>query len=370
MPCDFYELPHPGIKSLQPYAPGRSREEVAKEYGLSDIVKLSSNENPLGCSPKVSEALANLPVQKISSYPIAARHAVRSKIAKKLSIDDDMITMCNGSDGMIPILLNCFALHCNKSMLTHDYAFISYSLYAQMLGIPVSTIPLLPDWRVDIKATIADCHEKTALIFLASPNNPTGIMVSQSEIEQLLQNIPSSTLLVIDEAYYEYVNAKDRLDTISLLSKYPNLIILRTFSKAYGLAGLRLGYCIANVDITTILRRVSPPFCVNQAGLAAAIAAMDDEAFLAESVKNNELGMAQLTEGLTKLNLTWLPSSGNFIMFDCKSDAHQIFQHLLQRGVIVRPLTGYYLETYIRVTIGTPEQNERFLKYLEEVHHS
>ncbi len=366
MPCDYQGLPHPGILSLKPYIPGKSADELAEEQGLTDIIKLASNENPLGCSPMVITALSKLSAQQISTYPIAANHPLRKKLSLKLAVNNDMLILGNGSDTLIPLIQNCFALHRKKHIITHDHAFIAYSIYAKSLGIPVVTTPLLPNWQVDIDAMIAACNEKTACIFLATPNNPTGLLVSQTNIERLLKNIPETTLLVLDEAYYEYVPVVEKLKATALLATYPNLVILRTFSKAYGLAGLRLGFAIANRDIIALLYRVSPPFAVNEAALIAAHAALDDPTFIQHTVMANATGLQQLQQGFTALGLSYLPTTANFISVDFKKDAMPLYQNLLQRGIILRPLYPYNMPNYLRVTIGTEEQNSRFLDALKD----
>ena len=366
MPCDYQTLPHEGIMSLIPYIPGKSTDELAREQGLTDIIKLASNENPLGCSSLVIKALSTFTPKLISCYPLAANHPIKKKIAKKLGVNHGQITLANGSDPLIPLLLNCFALHRNKHMLTHDYAFIAYSIYAKSLGILVRSTPLHPNWQVDIDALIATCNEKTALIFLATPNNPTGLLVNQSDIERLLNNIPETTLLVLDEAYYEYVPIIEKLNTLALLSTYPNLVILRTFSKAYGLAGLRLGYAIASQDITEILHRVLPPFSVNEAALITGGAALDDDAFIDKTVMLNRRGLQQIQQGLTELGLEHLPTAANFISFNCKKSAIPLYQNLLSEGIILRPLQPYGLANFLRVSIGTEKQNARFLKGLKK----
>ena len=364
MSCNFNLLPHAGIQTLAPYIPGKSADKVAEEQGITNIIKLASNENPFGCSQLVIKAIASMSCKQIATYPIAAHHPLREKLANKLAVNMDMITLANGSDALIPLLQTTFALHCDKHILTHDCAFIAYGIYAKTLGVPVITTPLLSSWQVDIDALIAACNEKTALIFLASPNNPTGLLVSQTEILRILQNIPSSTILVVDEAYYEYVNKADKLNTISLLATYPNLVITRTFSKAYGLAGLRLGYSITNAEIATLLQRVLPPFAVNEVALVAASAALDDDEFIQVSVDNNEQGLKKLEQGLTSLGFDYLPSAGNFITFNCKMDTMPLYQKLQQHGIIVRPLHPYGLNDYLRVTVGTQQQNYRFLETL------
>ena len=369
MPYNYHLLPHAGIQSLIPYIPGKSADEVAREQGITDIIKLASNENPFGCSSRVTTALSTLSGKQIATYPISANHPLRRKLADKLGVNAGMITLGNGSDSLIPLLQTTFALHCDKHILTHHCAFISYSIHAKTLGIPVITTPLLPNWQVNIDAMIASCNEKTALIFIASPNNPTGILVNQAEIERLLQNISPTTILVVDEAYYEYVNNVDKLNTISLLATYPNLVITRTFSKAYGLAALRLGYAITSAHLTVLLQRVLPPFTVNEVALIAANAALDDDEFIQQSVNNNVQGLQKMQQELTRLGLTYLPSAGNFVTFDWGVDTATLYQQLQQRGIIVRPLHPYGLNHYLRVTVGTQQQNKRFLDTLKELQH-
>lgn len=369
MPCDYSRLPHPGIQSLIPYVPGKSIGELITEQGLTDIIKLASNENPFGCSKLVIQALGKITPQEISNYTIPIHHPLRKKLAKHLGIDVEMLTLTNGSEALIPLLQMCFALHSDKHILIPDYSFGAYGIHAKSLGIPVISTPVLADWQVDIDALIAACNEKTALIFLANPNNPTGILISAPEIKRLLKNIPPATILVLDEAYYEYVNDTDKLNTLSLLKDYLNLVVTRTFSKVYGLAGLRLGYGIASPQISALLQRILPPFAVSETALIAGCAALDDNEFMQATLQNNVRGLQQVQQGLSKLGLSYLPSACNFITFDCKKDAAPLYQNLLKRGIILRPLHPYAMNNYLRVTIGTEKQNTRFLDNLKEVLH-
>jgi histidinol-phosphate aminotransferase len=364
LPCDYQQLPHVGIRTLQPYVPGKSIEELTKEQGITDIIKMASNENPLGCSPLVREALANLSATQIATYPTPALHPLKTKLSKKLDIDEHMLTFGNGSDLLFTLLLTVFGLHNNKHMLTHDKAFMTYAIQAQTFGIDVKSSPLLANWEVDISALIAASDENTALIFLANPNNPTGVLIPEAEIKRLLASVLPSTIVVIDEAYYEYAYPNDDSRSLTLLNEFPNLVITRTFSKAYGLAGLRLGYAIANKEISELLQRAQLPFVVNQAVLSAAYAALDDKAFLAETLNLNQLGLQQTRRGLESLKLNSLPSRCNFITFDCGTSSLSVYQKLLQRGIIVRPLNAYGLPNHLRVSIGKPEHNERFLNEL------
>ncbi|CEK10077.1 histidinol-phosphate transaminase [Legionella hackeliae] len=364
MSCDYHQLPHLGIQSLSPYIPGKAVEELAREQGLIDIVKLASNENPLGCSIKAQEALAKLSRVQLATYPSPMNHPLRFRLSKKLGVSEDMLTLTNGSDSLFSLILTTFALHTGKKMLTHEHSFISYGIQAQTLGIPLQKIPLRADWQVDIDALIKSSQVNTAVIFLANPNNPTGIFINPEKIKHLLDNVPNNTIVVLDEAYYEYAYAKEDKTTLHWLQQYPNLIITRTFSKAYGLAGLRLGYAIARPEITELLLRVQPPFAVNEAALEAANAAIDDDSFVAKTVELNRQGMEQLQQGFNALKLNYLPSHCNFIMFDCDMDATVVYQNLLKQGIIVRPLTPYKLRNHLRVTIGTSTQNARFLEQL------
>lgn len=364
MPCDFKALPHPGIRGLDPYVPGKAADRVANEQGLTDIIKLASNENPRGCSTSVLEALAALTPLELATYTITKHHILHKQLAEHVQIDQEAIFLSNGSDFIFHILLECFALHTNKHILTHDCAFISYEVQANTLGISIQKVALSANWNVDIDALIKACSKKTAIIFIANPNNPTGLLIKSAEIIRLLDNIPDSTLLVLDEAYYEYTPEHQRSDASAWLAKYPNLILTRTFSKAYGLAALRLGYALAHPNIIALLYRIQLPFCVSQAALTAGMAALKDQNFIQETIQLNTNGLNQIQDGLNQLNLKYLPSTCNFITFDCGRNAVLLDQALQKRGIITRPLNPYGLEQHLRVTIGTSEQNTRFLNAL------
>lgn len=366
MSIDFKKLPHSGIRSLTPYKPGKSIEELQKEKGLHDIVKMASNENPLGCSPLALATVHQLASSTIATYPSPLNHPLMDKLARHLNINSEQVFLSNGSDYIFGLLIKCFALHLDKHILTHDYAFSAYAILANTLQIPVHCTSVNEHWEVDIEEIIKACTEKTALIFIANPNNPTGLLISAKKIKYLLDNIPPSTLLVLDEAYYEY--AADQLETNSVtwLENYPNLVITRTFSKVYGMAGIRLGYAMAHPDVVTILRRAQLPFLVNQIALNAAYNALDDKQFIEESLLINNQGRKQYKEAFQKLNITYLPSAGNFFTFDCKEDGMALYNYLLDKGIIIRPLHPYNMPNYLRVSIGTEEQNTRFLTALTQ----
>ena len=367
MPCDYTTLPHPGIRTLLPYLPGKSAETLAREQGLANIIKLASNENPLGCSPLVMNALANVSPHTIATYPTSINHPLRAHLAETLNISPNKIMFGNGSDALFGMLLTCFALHTNKHMLTHAYAFSSYAIQAHTLGIPVNITPATPTGEVDMKALQLACNEQTALIFMANPNNPTGLFICPAEIEALLNHIPKTTLLVLDEAYYEYLPESNKTYALTLLSQHKNLVITRTFSKAYGLAGLRLGYVIADEAITALLYKIQLPFAVNITAMLAASAALDDRDFLNKTLTTNQAGIKQMQRGLRQFNLPLWRSLCNFITFDCKTNALPLYEALQDYGIIVRPLHPYGLPNHLRVTIGTEEQNARFLNTLSAI---
>lgn len=365
MSCDFTTLPHRGIQELHPYVPGKATSTLQDEHAnLTDIIKLASNENPLGCSPKACDALAKLTPYDLATYPILSNNPLREVLATREQLSPENIILSNGSDMLFHLLLECFALHTGKHVLTHDYAFITYEVQANTLGIPLRKIPTQAGFNVAVDDLIDACTEKTACIFLANPNNPTGLLIPPNEIERLLDNIPESTLLVLDEAYHEYIPADMQAKTTAWLTKYPNLVITRTFSKVYGLAALRLGYALASPEVTALLYRIQLPFMVNQAATVAALAALEDQAFVKASLALNTEGLKQLEEGFDQLKLTYLTSACNFVTFDCERNAVELDQHLQARGIIIRPLTPYGLTQHLRVTIGTFEQNERFLNAL------
>lgn len=366
MACDYTLLPHEGIRTLIPYVPGKSIEEIAAVFGIKEIIKLASNENPLGCSPLVLNYLASLSAEPILRYPSPKIHALRKKLAEKLHLSAAELILGNGSDPLFGLLLTIFALNQDKHMLTHDYAFSTYAIQARTLGIPVKSLPVHADWTVDIDALIGACTAKTALIFLANPNNPTGLFIPLHQLEKLLEHIPETTILVIDEAYYEYAYPKNHPGALTLLHKFPNVVITRTFSKAYGLAGLRIGYAMAIPEIIGLMERVQLPFVVNQLAMSAAWAALDDNDFLDKTIANNQQGMAFMQRKFQSMGLSYLPSQANFITFDCGQEALPVYEGLLQKGIIVRPLNPYQLPQHLRVSIGTSAQNNYFLDILPQ----
>lgn len=368
MTYSYKHLVHPGIQTLTPYVPGKSIESLAKERGLTDIIKLASNENPLGCSPAVRQALANMSSTTIATYPDYLNHPLRHKLAERHQVTPENIALSHGTDFIFWFLLTLFGLGNTKKVLTHSSAFLSYSVQAKTQGIPVITTPLKDNYEVDMDSLIAHCNDQVSLIFLANPNNPTAQWIPLEEIERLLTHLAPGTLLVLDEAYHEYTGSAGTQDSIALQKRFPSLILTRTFSKLYGLASLRIGYAIANPEIIELLHRVQPPFTVSQAAMIAASAALDDEAFVCQTLSLNEESKLHMQQGLDKLGLNYLPSYTNFITFDCGNPSLPIYDALLSQGVIVRPLNAYGMPNHLRVTLGTAEQNQRFLRALEGIY--
>lgn len=365
MNYNFKEFAHPGIKALKPYIPGKSLTEIQKTQN-QEIIKLASNENVLGCSSKVLEVIHNITKEDVSIYPTSVSHPLRSELATHLGVKKEMITISNGSDLIICLLLTCFAANSDKHILTHDYAFASYAIQATTLGVPVVSTKT-KNWQVDIDALIGNCNSKTALIFLANPNNPTGLLITHQEIKRLLNCIPKSTILVVDEAYYEYAVNYYLGSSLDLLNEHPNLVIMRTFSKAYGLAGLRIGYAISCKEITDLMYSIQLPFAVNIVALSSASAALKDRDFLKKTLTLNSAGLLQMQVGLETLGISYIPSHANFITINCQTNADIFTQELEKDGIYVRPLGPYNMQNYLRITIGTEAQNIKVLESLKKL---
>lgn len=360
MGCDFSTLPHRGIQVLSPYVPGKSIEEVRREYGINNIIKMASNENPFGCSPKVIEVLQNSDPIQIARYPAEAHHPLRQQLSDFLQVPTNMLTLANGSDSLFGVLLTAFALLLDKHMITHDYAFNSYAIQGHTLGVEVVTLAM-KNWKIDVDAVIAACNPKTALIFIDNPSNPVGSMLKLPDIEKMLSHIPKTTLLVLDEAYFEFL-PPNSMHSIPLLKKYRNLIITRTFSKAYGLAGLRLGYAMADPEITEIIQKVHLPFTANILALNAACAALSDQDFVHHTQQHVARERQAMVELLESRKIPYIEPNSNFITIECGRDsAVTMAQKFQERGIIIRPLHPYGMNSHIRVSIGTSEQNQRFM---------
>lgn len=349
------------LKDLIPYVPGKPIEEVMKEYHLNDVIKLASNENPLGCSPKAKEAIISA-LEALNLYPDGNSTLLREKLAKKYNIKVEQVIPSSGSDEMIDQLAKTF-INKDDEVIMADITFPRYISTCKMMGGKPVIIPL-KNFTHDLKSMSQAISDKTKLIYVCNPNNPTGTMIPTSEVIDLLESVPSNIIVVLDEAYREYVTRDDyMMDSENLIEKYPNLVILRTFSKAYGLAALRVGYTIANEDIISNIHKVRGPFNINSLAQVASIAALEDEEFIKKSYITNKTEKEYLYNEFNKLNIEYCQSEANHIFLDVKQDSSSVFIELQKSGVIVRPMGG----TYIRVSIGLRHENERFIKELIRV---
>jgi histidinol-phosphate aminotransferase len=345
------------ISDLQAYQPGLPIELVAREYGLQpkDIVKLASNENPLGPSPKAVQAV-RLALLEVHRYP--EQHALTHALAAKYGVHPEQVVIGNGSNDLIDLIARVY-LGVHDEAISSEYGFAMYRIAVQTVGATNVIVPA-KDYGHDLQAMAAAITPRTKVIWLANPNNPTGTFISYAEIKQWLSQVPSRVLVVVDEAYIEYLDDNDVQDATMWLPDHPNVILLRTFSKIYGLAGLRVGYGLMAPEVAELLNRVRLPFNVTSVAITAAVAALADKAYVLRSYRTNKDGRAQLVSGLQALKLTQLPAYGNFVTFEVP-DAARVYEQLLRQGVIVRPLAGYGLVNWLRVSVGTTAENQRFL---------
>lgn len=355
------ELAPSHIREIAPYQPGKPIAELERELGVTDIVKLASNENPLGVSPRALDAIERA-VAELALYPDGNGYELKAALQRKFKIRAEQLVLGNGSNDALELAARAF-LEPGLSAVFSQHAFAVYPLATLAAGGRCIEVPA-KDYGHDLDAMRAAIDATTRLVFIANPNNPTGTFLDAPIVEAFIASVPESVLVILDEAYSEYLPAEKRTDAFACLNKYPNLIITRTFSKAYGLAGLRVGYACADPVVADLMNRVRQPFNVNSLALAAATAALDDEGFLARSYALNQAGMAQLKAGFQRLELQYIPSSGNFIAVKVGAAA-EIYQKLLCAGVIVRPIANYGMPEYLRVTVGLHGQNEKFLKALE-----
>jgi len=357
-----YDLALDCVTKLQPYVPGKPIEELERELGISNIVKLASNENPLGPSPDVLMAIAKAS-KEITRYPDGNGFILKMALAEKSKLSTEQITLGNGSNDVLELIARAF-VSADEEVLFSQHAFAVYPLVTQAIGAKAVIAPAR-NYGHDLQAMSTLISEKTKLIFIANPNNPTGTFIDADELKAFIQQVPEKTLIVLDEAYVEYGDGG--FNSIDWLGQCPNLIITRTFSKAYGLAGLRVGYALSHSEIADILNRIRQPFNVNSLALSAATAALNDDAYITKTKQMNDHGMAQLKDGLDVLGLSYIPSKGNFITVDVGRNGDDVFSKLLHQGVIVRPVTNYGLPKHIRVSIGLESENQRFLDALRKI---
>jgi histidinol-phosphate aminotransferase len=364
---DLCEYAPSHIRSIAPYQPGKPISELARELGLdeSSIIKLASNENPLGVSPKAAAAVANS-IAALSRYPDGSGYELKQALSSKLGVAPDGIVLGNGSNDVLEMVARAFLSPATNAVYA-QHAFAVYPLATQATGARGIEVPAR-EFGHDLDAMLRRIDRDTRVVFVANPNNPTGTFVAPGAMHAFLRQVPASVVVVVDEAYQEYLPAELQADSIGWLREFPNLVITRTFSKIYGLAGLRLGYALAHASVADLMNRVRQPFNANSIALAAAQAALEDEAFVRCSREVNFAGMAALTAGFKRLELLYISSVGNFVTVQV-GDGAEIFRRLLRRGVIVRPISGYGLPAHLRVTIGTEAENARLLQALEESLH-
>ena len=360
MLMDLCELSPSYVRSIAPYQPGKPISELAREMGLDEaaIVKLASNENPRGIGPRTRAAI-EASIGDIARYPDGNGFELKQALAKRYGVDMGSIVLGNGSNDVLELVALAF-LGPGRAAVFSQHCFAVYPLATQARGARSIAVPA-KNYGHDLDAMARAIDDETYVAWLANPNNPTGTFARQQEVEAFLKRVPERALVVLDEAYNEYLPPELRGDTVKLIKRHPNLVITRTFSKAYGLAGLRVGYALAHPSVADVMNRVRQPFNVNSIALAAARAALDDMEFVARSYAENLQGLRQIEEGSRRLGLDYIPSSGNFITVRV-GKAADIYKRLLRRGVIVRPVGGGYgLPEHLRVTVGTAEENERFL---------
>ncbi|MEC9071102.1 MAG: histidinol-phosphate transaminase [Myxococcota bacterium] len=353
------------IENLVPYAPGKPIEEVERELGIEGCVKLASNENPLGPSPRAMEAVRDA-VGDLHYYPDGGAFYLKQALSDRLGVGIDELVIGNGSNELLEFVARTF-LQPGENAVTSAATFIVYKLATLACGQEIREAPLGPGQGYDLDAMAELVDERTKVIFLANPNNPTGTCFGADALASFLERVDARfpaderPIVVLDEAYREYVDLEDYPDAIALWRKRPRTIVMRTFSKAYGLAALRCGYAVATADLVSYMNRVRAPFNGNSLALIGAEAALGDQEFIARSVAMNQEGKELLTEGLSAMGLGVVPSYTNFVLVDYKRDCREIFEQMMRLGVIVRPMAPYGLTTSLRVTIGTPEQNARLL---------
>jgi histidinol-phosphate aminotransferase len=366
----FLDLAAPGVRALQPYQPGKPVAELEREYGIRNALKLASNENPFGPSPRALAA-ASAVLPEMARYPEGSGYLLTARLAEMHGVERRCITLGNGSNDVLDLIARVF-LDAQHEAIYSQHGFAVYPIAIQAVGARARVAPAHdgsrgPAYGHDLAAMQALVGAATRLVFIANPNNPTGTWLNSTELEHFIAALPAHVMVVVDEAYFEYVDQPDYPDTSGWLQRFPNLIVTRTFSKAYGLAGLRVGYALSHPDVAGLLNRVRQPFNVNLMAQAAALAALDDTAHLQECVRRNREGMQQLEAGFARLGLDWITSAGNFVTVDTGRTGADVYADLLQQGVIARPVANYGMPNHLRVTVGRADENARFLAALEAV---
>lgn len=356
-------LARKNILNVMPYVAGKPLEETKRELGLKQVIKLASNENPLGPSPKAKEAIKK-GLAGINRYPDSQGYYLKKRLAESLNVCFPSIILGNGSDELIDVAIKTFVEE-DESVITGDITFLEYKIISQTLGRRVITVPLRY-FKYDLESIKKKIDKKTKLVFIANPNNPTGTYVTKYELADFMKGLPEGVIIVLDEAYDAFIDVNDFPNSLKLIDT-KNIIILKTFSKAYGLAGLRIGYAIGRPSLISCMERARQPFNVNSLAQQAALAALGDRKFLAKTRRTIGEGKDYLYACLTKLGIAYVPTVANFILMDVERDGMEVFADMLKYGVIVRDMKQYGLKNFIRVTIGTRKENEKFIKVLKKV---
>jgi len=353
------------LDAISPYVPGTSIEEVKREYGLEDVIKLASNENPLGTSPKVLAAIEQA-LPRLNLYPDGQSYYLRRALAQHLGVEPQQVTAGNGADGII--MQTCLAyLEEDSEVIVSRSSFPVYDIFTHVMRARLIKTPL-KEHGLDLEAMAQAISDRTKLVFVCNPNNPTGTIVTAAEVDTFMEKVPDHVLVVFDEAYYEFVDSDEYPDTLAYIrGGRDNVVVVRTFSKIYGMAGIRLGYAIARPEILASLNRGKEPFGVNLLAQAAGMAALEDEAFLKKSVAANQAGRLFLYREFDRLGLPSVESHTNFVLVEIGPQAATVQQRLLEKGIIVRPCVGYHLPNYLRITVGSQTQNTRLVEALEGV---
>jgi histidinol-phosphate aminotransferase len=370
MTSRFLDLAAPGIRGLKPYQPGKPIAELEREYGVTGIVKLASNENPLGPPPRALAAISRA-MGELARYPDANGFELKEVLAARHGVAPESVTLGNGSNDVLVLLAESF-LGPGLAAVYSRHAFAVYALAVQATGAQHRVADALPadhaqPYGHDLDAMAALVTADTRIVFIANPNNPTGTWLAAGPLERFLASLPGQVIVVVDEAYFEYVQEPEYPDTSRWLERYPNLVVTRTFSKAFGLAGLRVGYSLSSPEIADILNRIRQPFNTNSAAQAAALAALEDEAHLARSIETNAAGLQRVGAACRELGLGVVPSVGNFLLVDMGTPALPLYEALLREAVIVRPVDNYGLPHHLRISIGTAEENDRLVAALNKV---
>jgi len=364
MPTQWESLANEHILGIAPYEPGKPIEELERELMIHNPIKLASNENPLPPSDRVQKAIIAA-LSSLDRYPDGSGFYLRQALAKKHGVMPDQVVLGNGSNELIELLVRSFLRPGDEAVVPHP-SFVVYPMIVQAAG-GVRVMVMLKDFRLDLDAMARAITPMTKIVFVANPNNPTATIVTRDEVEHFMSRVPERTIVVFDEAYIEFAMGPDFPDTLSYVKQGRKLVVLRTFSKAASLAGLRVGYGIADADAIALMNRIRQPFNVNSLAQVAALAALDDEAHILECVRMIEAGRHFLYDEFKRIGLQYVPSRANFILVDVGRNAADIYQKLLHQGVIVRPMTPFGLETALRITVGTPEENRKLVKALRVV---